>query len=102
MRLKNKSWFLSIFFIIPHISFCVKSEIIFDNLAIAALQHGDIVQESIVVDNPHFKSYVISLVENALQDNAQEQLSNGLLNCYEQVCKDEKEFLVERSYRCFS
>jgi hypothetical protein len=37
---------------------------------------------------------VISLVENALQDNAREQLSNGLLNCYEQVCKDEKKFLV--------
>ncbi len=45
--------------------------------------------------NPCFRNFIISVVENALEEGRVHTFSNGLLKCYEQSCKNDCVFAAE-------
>ncbi len=50
---------------------------------------------SVVIDDQHFKLFVVAVVENALQEGVVHKLSPGLLQCYENIIYDKNVFLTE-------
>lgn len=48
----------------------------------------------ITIENPHFKSVVAFVIENALEQGIDNLLSDGLLRCYIQLCKNNNTFLA--------
>ena len=47
------------------------------------------------VEDPIFKSYITSIVENALEQGLTNALPHGFLQCYEQISNNKNDFLIE-------
>lgn len=49
----------------------------------------------ITIADPDFKSFVTCIVEGALEERTHNNLSNGLLTCYKQLCNDNNTFAMD-------
>ena len=79
----------------------LQSAQLYYNMIESALEENNTDLGYITIDNPHFKPFLISLVNNALEKGIENRLSNGLLRCYEQVCKNSNDFSVEDLKKAF-